>query len=310
MRTAIAICTYNGLPYLEEQLDSIRLQTVKPDLVIIRDDGSTDGTAQLVRDYIDRHGLCDSWDFAVNAKNLGFAENFHHAALACRDACDLIFFCDQDDVWKRDKIEACLEVMGGHLEVDVLCHEYDIIDGKGKVSPVTGQAAPLISGDGTLERIFAHNGGVYIWLGWAMVARSSYLGRIEEYRFEGWAHDEWVWKCAQATGSLYVLHRSFGSHRVHGGNATGHKVHARTRRIAECRMKMLGDREALRLARSSAAPRRVQKVFERAVRCGEMRLELLEERRFVNAFKLLCYLDAYQAKRSWFSEIAIALKSK
>lgn len=310
MRTSIAMCTYNGLPYLGEQLDSIRLQTRRADQVVIHDDGSTDGTPDFIRAYIDEHGLGDRWDFSVNGENLGFAENFHRAARECLDSCDLVFFSDQDDVWKLDKVERCASVMEECSEIDALCHEYDIVDGVGTVCPVKGQAAPAITGDGSIEKIPAHNGGVYIWLGWAMAVRSTFLERVEDYRFEGWAHDEWVWKCAQATDSLYVLHENLGSHRVHGGNATGHKIHDRARRIDECRMKMLGDREALCLAQDIQAPMETQNVFYRSAECGKLRLELLRERKLVNAVRLLGYLDAYQAKRSWFTELAIALKSK
>ena len=308
VKSAVALCTYNGISFIEEQLDSIRLQTVQPDFVYIRDDGSVDGTVQYVEDYVKNHGLSGRWSIRVNERNLGFAENFHCAIAECQDICDVVFFSDQDDAWEPSKIEKCLAVMRSHHEVDVLCHEYDIVDGGGNISPVHGQASPAITGDGSLERVAAHNGGVYIWLGWAMAVRSSFLKRIEGYRFDGWAHDEWVWKCGQVSGSLYLLHERLGSHRIHGGNATGHKVRNRARRIDECRMKVFGDKEALRFAKDTHAPDSVARVFERSGRCGELRLELLEKRRLFNAAILLGYLDAYQVKRSWLTELMIALQ--
>lgn len=98
---SIAMATYNGGDYLEEQLGSIARQTRKPDELVIFDDGSTDLTLEICRSF------AQSAPFRVeitqNKRKLGFADNF----ISCAEACsgDWIFFCDQDDVWVPNKIE-------------------------------------------------------------------------------------------------------------------------------------------------------------------------------------------------------------
>ncbi len=80
MKASVVMATYNGEKYIIEQLDTIRLQTITPDEVIICDDCSTDTTVRLVVEYIEQYGLQNSWKIIQNDFNLGYAGNFHKAA--------------------------------------------------------------------------------------------------------------------------------------------------------------------------------------------------------------------------------------
>ena len=101
MTTSVAICTYNGAKYLTEQLESILAQETPVDEIIICDDGSTDGTPLLLKEYHDQFPKLFRLFF--NAENLGYVRNFEQALSLCTK--DIIFLCDQDDVWFSDKIE-------------------------------------------------------------------------------------------------------------------------------------------------------------------------------------------------------------
>jgi glycosyltransferase involved in cell wall biosynthesis len=96
---SIAMCTYNGEKFLREQLDSIVNQTIKCDELIISDDNSSDNTLKIVEEYIDQINI----KLNINKPNLGVYKNFEKAISLCNG--DIIFCCDQDDVWKLDKIE-------------------------------------------------------------------------------------------------------------------------------------------------------------------------------------------------------------
>ena len=84
------MATYNGAQYIEEQLDSIRLQTMQPDEVILCDDCSSDDTVKLIKKYICDYDLRDTWKVKVNKDNLGYANNFNNAAYLATG--DFIFF--------------------------------------------------------------------------------------------------------------------------------------------------------------------------------------------------------------------------
>jgi len=97
---SIALATYNGERYIGEQLDSILRQTRLPDELVVFDDASVDATQAIVLDFA-RHAPFPV-RFQVNSVRLGSTRNFEMAIRACGG--DIIFLCDQDDVWYPDKI--------------------------------------------------------------------------------------------------------------------------------------------------------------------------------------------------------------
>lgn len=100
-KVSVALATYNGSKYIEEQLRSISDQTRLPDEVVVSDDGSTDDTIAIITRF------AETAPFKIKVlpkhKRLGFSDNFFNAASACSN--DLIAFCDQDDVWCPEKLE-------------------------------------------------------------------------------------------------------------------------------------------------------------------------------------------------------------
>ena len=125
MTTSIAVALYNGARFLEKQLDSFRNQTQPADKVVFCDDGSKDNTVDMVRNYIEKYHLEDSWFLYENECNLGYAQNFYKAISLCDT--DLVFLSDQDDIWKEDKIEKMTTVMEEHPQIDLLSCKYAII---------------------------------------------------------------------------------------------------------------------------------------------------------------------------------------
>jgi glycosyltransferase involved in cell wall biosynthesis len=101
VRISIALCSYNGVKHLPEQLQSISRQTRRPDELIVFDDASSDGSAEIVRQF------AKSAPFpvllTVNPCNAGVAGNFQRAITACTG--DVIALCDQDDIWMAHKLQ-------------------------------------------------------------------------------------------------------------------------------------------------------------------------------------------------------------
>lgn len=104
----ILLSTYNGERFLKQQIDSIINQTFTDWCLIIRDDCSTDGTLNIIEDYIstypDRIKLVDK-----GTQNLGSSKSFERLLDFVEN--DYFMFSDQDDIWCKDKIEKSLSEM-------------------------------------------------------------------------------------------------------------------------------------------------------------------------------------------------------
>ena len=136
MKISVAMATYNGAQYIEEQLESIRIQTMPVDEVRICDDGSLDDTVEVICHYIREHGLESSWSVEVNQENLGYASNFMKAVGLTNG--DYVFFCDQDDIWIADRAERMIGLMEAHPDMLLLGSEFD--------SFVSAKDAPSVPG--------------------------------------------------------------------------------------------------------------------------------------------------------------------
>ncbi|MBR6228903.1 MAG: glycosyltransferase family 2 protein [Eubacterium sp.] len=102
----IVLTTYNGEKYLSELLDSLLAQTYGDIRIRVYDDGSTDGTEDIVRDYRKRD---DRIFWHANPRNLGYTFNFLRGVK--RSSADYVMLCDQDDIWFPDKVEKTLARM-------------------------------------------------------------------------------------------------------------------------------------------------------------------------------------------------------
>ena len=121
-KIVVLLSTYNGEKYLEEQLDSLASQNGVVIELLVRDDGSTDGTAAILDRWQDEGRL--SW---YTSANLGPGKSFMHL-LQTAGGGGYYAFCDQDDVWLPDKVKRVMEAFDEGY--DLVLHNAYITDGK------------------------------------------------------------------------------------------------------------------------------------------------------------------------------------
>ncbi|MGT2744064.1 glycosyltransferase family 2 protein [Streptococcus phocae subsp. phocae] len=105
MNINILLSTYNGERFLAEQIQSIQKQTVTDWTLLIRDDGSSDRTREIIQEFVAQ----DPRIKCINSEkdeNLGVVKNFF--TLLKHQEADFYFFSDQDDVWLEDKLALSL----------------------------------------------------------------------------------------------------------------------------------------------------------------------------------------------------------
>ena len=120
---SVCIATYNGEKYIKQQLDSILSQLSDNDEVIVSDDSSTDGTLDII------HSLKDSriQIFEGNSFHSPIY-NFENALKFAKG--DYIFLADQDDVWKPNKVEICMNYL---KQYDLVISDAEIVDFNGNL---------------------------------------------------------------------------------------------------------------------------------------------------------------------------------
>lgn len=101
MTIAVAMTTYNGEKYVEEQLNSFLNQSILPNHIVICDDKSNDNTLKILNDFKEKAPF--KVDIYLNEKNLGYTKNFEKAISLCN--ADIIFLSDQDDCFFEKKFE-------------------------------------------------------------------------------------------------------------------------------------------------------------------------------------------------------------
>ncbi|TFD19491.1 glycosyltransferase family 2 protein [Cryobacterium sp. TMS1-13-1] len=222
VRVAVALCTYNGAAYLEEQLLSILGQTLCPDEIVVSDDGSTDETLAVVQRVVAAASPAVNFVVLKNNTALGVTANFEQALAACSG--DLIALSDQDDVWWPERLERMVAEFTRRHELQMLHADARLVDSVG--TPL-GFSLLKTLGVSDADRAAVHNGHAIdaylrrnIVTGATMMVRADLVKRSRPFP-AAWVHDEWVAMVAAATGLVDLLDEPLTDYRQHGGNQIG-----------------------------------------------------------------------------------------
>lgn len=217
------MATYNGASYISEQLESLSSQSHLPTELVIGDDGSTDGSLDIIEKF------AKNAPFTVhvqrNERNLGYARNFLETAKRCGG--DWVAFCDQDDVWLPTKLRdsaRAIERMPGCtmvLQKAWLCDRD--LKSRGRVIPnrftagVRGRRCQF---------------GFWNWPGFIKTISKPVIDLQEEIENfpRSWnpleselTHDKWTCLITNALGGINVLTEPVALYRRHADALTGNK---------------------------------------------------------------------------------------
>lgn len=121
---AVIIPTYNSMKYFRETLDSVFLQTLQPDEILVNDDASSDGTPDFAEQYgpefARQHGRTVP-PIRVFRRGPGQRQTGSRNYAATQTECEWIAFLDHDDLWEPNKLERQMSELARHPEAD-LCY--------------------------------------------------------------------------------------------------------------------------------------------------------------------------------------------
>lgn len=219
----VAICTYNGAAYLKEQLDSISSQTIKPKQVVLSDDGSTDGTIAVVKNW--KANIADPLNIQTtiieNQSPLGITKNFEQAC--SRLTTDIIFLSDQDDIWPPDKASMFMEKF--KIKRILLAHSNaELIGANGeKFKPTLFESLRFTKRE---KRLIEEKKFFDIYLSRNIVTGAACAFRRQLFELsrpfpEYWLHDEWLAAVASISGKIELINTPLLKYRQHGMNTIG-----------------------------------------------------------------------------------------
>lgn len=215
MKISIAMATYNGAAYLEEQLQSFLEQSRLPDELVVTDDASTDGTLDVIRAFAARAPFDVRW--TRNDENLGYAANFSKAL--GHASGDLVFLSDQDDVWYRDKLARIVAEFTQRPEALLVINDADIVTASFERTGST-RIAQLRRGGYPLEKFVQ---------GACTAVRREVLDRALPVP-ACYTHDSWLHAVCRLLDARVVLEEPLQAFRRHAGNASD-SISSRTRPI-------------------------------------------------------------------------------
>lgn len=211
----ILLSTYNGEKFLRQQLDSyVALEGFEQIKVLIRDDGSTDRTKDILREYQEKYGF-----EVILGRNIGVTRSFFEL-LCCSDKfCKFFAISDQDDVWIAEKFTRALKMLSPMPQDIPLLYA--------SLSEVVREDLTLMGTTlNPVRDVGFYNAMVQnIAPGHTQVYNRKIVDLLIEHSFdEVTVVDWWIYLVAGALGRVVFDRNCTVKHRQHGKNAVGYQL--------------------------------------------------------------------------------------
>lgn len=210
----VLLSTYNGEKYLSELLNSVLNQKYVQIDILVRDDGSKDGTLKILNEY-------ENDNIRVYCgKNLRPARSFLDLIYQAPDYYEYYAFCDQDDVWKDKKISSaidCIKNINGPAlysgAVEVVDENLEFIRKSASDNTFSNPLYDIL---------------MYGTPGCTFVFNRELMIKLKEYQPESVSmHDSWVsFVCLAVGGQFYSDQNAYILYRQHEANVLGAQRHS------------------------------------------------------------------------------------
>lgn len=215
-KVQVLLSSYNGEKYLAAQLESILAQDYEEISILIRDDGSTDRTLEIIQYYADKYANIAYYV----GKNLGVQQSFFQLMQHADKMADYYAFSDQDDVWLPEKIRQAVQLLEKQDQSLPLLYasKTTLVDAELKEIPIRKKEVKIRPefGNALVENVCTGCTEVFNRRLLELVTKQSPTYAI--------MHDWWLYLCTTAFGRVYYDVNSYILYRQHGNNQVGSSV--------------------------------------------------------------------------------------
>lgn len=233
----ILLSTYNGEKYLREQLDSFVGQSCFEKVrVLIRDDGSTDGTIEILKEYQAKYNFD-----VMFGENLGVNASYEALLHCCDEKCRYFAFSDQDDVWLPEKLDIAISRLNKYsADFPTMFFSRSCVT-DANLKPIGISQEPICG-------VSFYNAMVQnICPGHTQVFNRAVLRFLKGSNYEKInVMDWWIYLIASGLGQVVYESKCTVLHRQHGGNAVGYEMNFVKKFLA--RLKRVKKGESVKLS--------------------------------------------------------------
>jgi len=206
----VVMATYNGAEFIASSLESVLSQTSPPDEIIVVDDGSTDGTPQVLAGY-------EASIKVTRQTNQGPSSAFNNAI--AQATSEFVALAADDDVWEPEKLEWQRAILADDPGVDIVVGHMRVfgrVEGEFRRPPGSGRLDPVVLRRAQFDR--SHLAAP------TATIRRSLFARIGGFREDLPAEDYEFWLRALRTGAVFHYDpRAVVRYRAHDGNLSKHE---------------------------------------------------------------------------------------
>lgn len=211
MKLSVCMTTYNGEKFIKRQLNSVVNQIKEHDEIIVVDDCSSDQTVTLIEETFG-----DRIKVFKNSENLGVIKSFEKAISKANG--DIIFLCDQDDIWEDNKVERVLEAFK-EQKAALVAHDALVVDNSENIIHPSWNTYNGNTQKGIVGNIIKNS-----FTGCCMAFNSDIKNEVIPFPKGIEMHDQWIAIVAMLKRQKIVyIDAPLMKYVRHGGNVTGTK---------------------------------------------------------------------------------------
>ena len=220
----ILLATYNGEKYIKEQVESILNQTYENIQIIISDDCSTDKTRQVLKEYENNEKI----KIFYQEKNLGYVKNFEF--LLKQVESNLYMLSDQDDVWKKEKVEKSVEKIENE-KLDLVFGDLEVVDENlNTLYKSYNRYMHLIHKIKKYQKDYRLQYLYNCMTGCTIISRNNWIDNVLPFPTNSkyMIHDYWLGLVIALNGKVGYIEEPYILYRQHGKNQVGSKKASKT----------------------------------------------------------------------------------